>query len=201
MRRSGFARVCLRGIRRYPTGWEWASVAVEALLMYLVISSFIVRAYAIPSSSMYPTLQEGDRIFVNKFIYMLRGPYYGDIVVFKTPKIIYSPDKPEFVKRVVGLPGDEIEIRHPPLSPWGHLLIDGLPPPKGNPVRDIEYTSRLNGTLFEGPKTVPPGEIYVFGDNSANSYDSRVWRGVPLENLRGKAFFRFWPPRRIGMLR
>jgi len=199
MKGSRWVRGFLRAIRRHPSGWEWASVAVEALLMYLVISSFIVRAYAIPSSSMYPPLQVGDRIFVNKFIYDFSRPNYGDIVVFRTPDVIYDPEKPEYVKRVVGLPGDRIEIRHAPGSMWGKLYIDGRLPPEGNPLRKLNYTTRINGKIFTGV-TVPPGEIYVFGDNSANSFDSRAWGGVPLENLRGKAFLRFWPPHRIGHL-
>jgi signal peptidase I len=197
MKGSRWVLRLLRAIRRYPAGWEWASVAVEALVMYLVISSFIVRAYAIPSSSMEPTLMVGDRIFVNKFIYKIFEPKYGDIVVFRTPDVIYDPEKPEYVKRVVGLPGDRIEIRHAPGSPWGKLYIDGRLPPEGNPLRDLDYTTYINGKLFTGT-TVPPGEIYVFGDNSANSFDSRAWGGVPLENLRGKAFLRFWPPHRVG---
>jgi signal peptidase I len=201
MARSKWGRRFLLLVRRYPAGFEWASVAFEALLMYLVISSFVVRAYAIPSASMRPTLKEGDRIFVNKFIYRFRCPEYGDIVVFRTPESIYDPEKPEFVKRVVGLPNDEVEIRRAPGRLWGHLYINDRPPPEGNKLREIIYYTRVGTMGRPFPRTpVPDDEIYVFGDNSQNSLDSREWGGVPLENLRGKAFFRFWPPGRVGPL-
>ncbi|MFH1739779.1 MAG: signal peptidase I [bacterium] len=166
-----------------------------ALVLALLIKRFVVDAYQIPSPSMCDTLQEGDRIFVAKFLYRFSDIHVGDIVVFRTPKSIYTEDKPYYIKRVVGLPEDQIEIRE------GHIYLNGKLVDQPEFFQRNRYTEWLSdGTRFKG-LTVPPEEIYVFGDNSRNSYDSRYWGGVPTQNVMGKAFFRYWPPTRIGLIR
>ena len=165
-----------------------------ALVLALLIKRYIVDCYEIPSPSMHDTLREGDRIFVAKFLYHFTGIKVGDVVVFRTPESIYRPDKPYYIKRVVGLPGDWVEIR------GGDVFRNGQVVDQPEFFRRNRYTSRLSsGQQFDGVK-VPGGEIYVFGDNSENSFDSRYWGGVPIKNVMGKAFFRYWPPTRIGRI-
>lgn len=165
-----------------------------ALILALIIKSFIVEAYKIPSSSMLDTLQINDRIFVNKFLYNFTSIDVGDVVVFKTeniPRLNYE-EKPYYIKRVVGLPGDVIEIRN------GHLYRNGeLIDHPDFFVQNRYFPSfSRRETIFQ----VPENQIFVFGDNSLHSYDSREWGGVPLENVMGKAFFRYWPPSRMGLI-
>ncbi len=314
-------RASLRHVRRYHGFYGWITVIVEAMVMFLIVSTFIVQAFAIPSTSMVPTLEVGDRIFVNKFVYRFRGPKRGDVAVFRVPDKIYDPEKPNYVKRIVGLPEDDLVIRAHPNLGYGRLYINGELPPKGSKTREIHYyyvprargirdrtplflpedvvdpnglidkirdsedplsdylrsqlSDRTLGSLAhydenssyrplvlaallgdfnrilyypdlynearfaESPitpetrvlaaekhagrelvkvnrllldeaypdelmrtleRTVPKGQVFCFGDNSGESFDSRSWGGVPEENLIGKAVFRFWPPSRFGPL-
>ncbi|MDR0476505.1 MAG: signal peptidase I [Desulfobulbaceae bacterium] len=162
----------------------------------LFINSFGVQAFKIPSGSMLPTLQIGDHLFVNRFIYGLRLPFTGkllvpisepkrgDVVVFRFPK---DPST-DYIKRVVGLPGDTVEIRDKLVyingaqatDPHAHFT-DGMIPDIARGPRD-EF----------GPVQVPKGSFFVMGDNRDNSYDSRFWGFVPEENILGKAFIIYW---------
>ena len=192
----------VRQVRRHPGACEWGAIIVEAAVMYMLIASFVVQAYAIPSRSMVKTLEVGDRIFVNKFIFRFKNPEHGDVVVFRPPDKIFDPQKPQYVKRVVGLPGDRIEIRADRNSTKGNLLINGKLPPKGSTLRKIRYGTVIRDPyvrVFKGAD-IPEGQIYCFGDNTDESSDSRTWGAVPLEYLKGKAFFRFWPLHRFGSL-
>jgi signal peptidase I len=135
-----------------------------------------------------------DMIAVCKFAYWFSPPHIGDIVVFKVPKIIWDPIRPIYIKRAVGRPGDRIAIQN------GSLYVNGEKVTSPEPFKYIRYQQECEGRLFR-PTTVPPDEVYVFGDNTKNSRDSRVWGGVPLENLKGKAFFRYWPITQIRFLR
>lgn len=174
--------------------WFYANFEAlySSLVIVLLITWYIVIAYKIPSASMHDTLLEGDRIFVNKFWYNFADVEVGDIVVFRTKGIpeIEDPNKPYYIKRVVGLPGDQLEIVNGYLYRNGEKMTE---PPIFDRNFYISYSQRRRFT-------VPNGEVFVFGDNSFNSLDSRAWGGVPLENLVGEAFFRFWPPARIGTL-
>ncbi len=165
-----------------------------ALILALLIKSFIIEAYKIPSSSMLDTLQIDDRIFVSKFTYRINPVHVGDIVVFKTENIagLDAENKPYYIKRVVGLPGDEIEIQN------GHLYRNGVLLDKPHFFVENEYYP-IRGN-YQTKFTVPKDMVYVFGDNSGNSWDSRAWGGVPMENIMGKAIFRYWPPSRIGLI-
>ena len=146
---------------------------------------------------MIPTLQIGDRLLVVKFRYWLRKPEIGDIIVFRTPDSIYSKDKPIYIKRVVGLPGDTVAIRD------GDLYVNGKKVTEGT-IGSIKYVNHFVGMkepFYE--KEVPDGHVFVFGDNSRHSYDSRCWGGVPLKYIKGKALLRYWPwfPWRVGLVR
>jgi len=133
-----------------------------------------------------------DQIVEDKFSYLFRPPNRGDIVVFKVPPSIYTPEKPVYIKRAIGLPGDEVDIQ------GGRVFINGKKL-NGEPYDSIEYQNMCDKHYFTHTK-VPEGHILVLGDNSKNSLDSRAWGFVPLENLKGRAFFRYLPLRKISFL-
>ncbi len=162
------------------------TLLVTFALLLGVVRPFIVEAFYVPSESMVPTLLVGERLLANKFIYRFSEPERGDIVVFEAQ----TADGGEvyLVKRVLGLPGDEIAVRD------GVLFLDGVPQREPYLNRD----SPDEGSF--GPTTVPPEHVFVMGDNRANSADSRVFGPVPEKNIVGEAFLRFWPPNRLGLL-
>ena len=171
---------------------EYAEAIVIALVLALFIRTFIVQAFKIPSGSMENTLAIGDHLLVNKFIYgtevplidkrimTVRNPQRGDIIVFKYPK---DPDK-DFIKRVIGTPGDTVEIRDK------KVFINGMPYASGHEIyRDKnEQASRDNF----GPVKVPARSYFVMGDNRDESYDSRFWGFVPRHDILGEAFIKYW---------
>jgi signal peptidase I len=164
---------------------EYAVILLVAfVVVFGVLRPFIVKSFWIPSESMVPTLEVGDRIFVNRFVYRFIEPERGDIVVFDS---LETDD--ELVKRVVAVPGDRVKVRN------GALRVNGDFPeePYAVPVRFPD------GSEF-GPTRLSEGEIFVMGDNRGNSRDSRFFGPVPIENIQGEAFFRFWPPSRIGFI-
>jgi signal peptidase I len=169
---------------------EWAEAILVALVLTLIIRTFVVQAFKIPSGSMNPTLLQGDKLFVNKFIYRFRDPRRWEIIVFKYPE---DPKK-DFIKRVVAFEGEEVELRDGALFVNGHAM----PAPDGMP--DVIYYNQ-EPFAGEGQKIVVPEDSYfVLGDNSLSSRDSRYWGFVPKKYLVGLAVFRWWPPRRIGRL-
>ena len=176
---------------------EFLDSAIMALaLVFLIIKPFIVQAFWIPSDSMVPTLQKNDRILVNKFIYHFRKPKRCDVVVFQAPPEALSSSfgdnhgKKDFIKRVIGLPGDEIKIKGGSVYANGKALkepyIASKPP--------YEFP---NG---DGAFKVPGGTLFVLGDNRPNSNDSHRWGPLPRDDLLGKAFVIFWPPGRWRLI-
>lgn len=169
---------------------EWLEAIVIALVMALVIRAFVVQAFKIPSLSMYPTLKIGDRLFVNKFLYRFRDPQRWDVIVFKYPE---DPSK-DFIKRLVGLGGETVEIRD------GSIFVNGIKQALPAEIAsNVYYNSEPYGAINQ-KVVVPPDHFYVLGDNSMNSRDSRAWGFVSRKQLVGKAFVRWWPPHRIGPL-
>lgn len=169
---------------------EWVEAIVIALVMALVLRAFVVQAFKIPSLSMYPTLKIGDRLFVNKFVYRFRDPQRWDIIVFKYPE---DPSK-DFIKRLVGLPGETVEIRD------GSIYVNGLKQTLPDDIHNnVYYNSEPYGAINQ-KIVVPPDHFYALGDNSMNSRDSRAWGFLSRKELVGKAFVRWWPPHRIGAL-
>ncbi len=157
---------------------------VSFALVFGFVRPFVMEAFWIPSGSMIPTLEIGDRVLVNKFIYRFTEPKRGDIIVFRS---VDNSDE-DLIKRVVGLPGDKIAVRH------GKLFRNGEP-------QKEPYTNRkLPDRSFYARTTVPKGHVFVMGDNRGNSADSRVFGPLPKKNIEGEAFLRFWPPHRIGLL-
>ncbi len=183
-------------IKRKSAFREYAEAALVAVLLALFIRTFVVQAFKIPSGSMEPTLLIGDHILVNKFLYGIKIPFIhktlvpisqprrDDVVVF-----IYPVDRSkDFIKRVIGLPGDEIEMVGKTIHINGQPYQDryGFYSGPGNPGHPSLETGRF------GPVTVPEGHLFVMGDNRNHSYDSRFWGFVPLKWVKGKAFIIYW---------
>ena len=181
---------------------EWIETIVVAVLLALVIRSFIVQPFKIPTGSMRTTLIEGDRILVNRFIYGLRIPFTtvrffkfnhpkrGDVIVFNYPE----DTERAFIKRVIGLGGDTIEIKD------GKIFINEREFTHPS-VKNIYYYNRGSYGLTDQKITVPENSYYVLGDNSGSSKDSRYWGFVDDKYLIGKAFIIYWPLNRLHLIR
>jgi signal peptidase I len=207
------------GFARKSTVREYSESIVVAVAIALLLRAFVIEAFQIPSGSMIPTLEIGDHIFVSKFAYgvgipftdkkilSLHGPRRGDVIVFKYP---LGPET-DYIKRVVGLPGDLVEIRR------NEIFINGTAMPRelsssstcgegdGPTDRPCElWVERLDGRPHKarheadraptdfGPKAVPADNVFVMGDNRDNSNDSRVWGTVPYELIKGRALIVWW---------
>ncbi len=175
---------------------EYAEAIIIAILIALFIRTFVVQAFKIPSGSMKPTLQIGDHLLVNKFTYGIKIPFIRktlipmndprreDIVVF-----VYPMDRTkDFIKRVVGIAGDTIEIKDK------KIYLNGSPYDDGHGVYtdSILFPASIQPRDNFGPVTVPAEHIFVMGDNRDQSYDSRFWGFVDLKDIRGKAFVIYW---------
>ena len=185
--------ISIKGKSRLRENIEAILVAV---LLALFIRTFVVQAFKIPSGSMKQTLQIGDHILVNKFIYGIKLPYLqkiiipakqpkrGDIVVFKFP---VEPEK-DFIKRVVGVAGDVIEGRDK------QLYVNGNPVSESYAVQTDPHIipGGVQARDNFGPLTVPENKLFVMGDNRDQSYDSRFWGYVDLKAVSGKAFMIYW---------
>ncbi|UCG39673.1 MAG: signal peptidase I [bacterium] len=173
---------------------EYAEAIVLALILALIIRTFVVQAFKIPSPSMVPTLLVGDHILVNKFLYgfrvpltdrkvlAFRKPRRGDVIVFRYPR----DRKLDFIKRCIALEGETLTIEDKRVYIDGELIDDGhayFTDRDGSPI-----TGRDN----LGPLTVPEGKVFVMGDNRDNSNDSRFWGFVDLADVKGKAMVIYW---------
>jgi len=181
---------------------EWIESIIVALVLAMVIRAFLVQAFKIPTGSMRPTLIEGDLILVNKFIYGARLPFTdirlpaltepkrGDIIVFIFP----GDRKKDFIKRLVGLPADTVEIKN------GSIYINDKP--LLDSVFSQRYYYNKGDYAKEGVKiTVPKDSYFVMGDNSASSMDSRYWGFLSKKELLGKAMLIYFPPNRIRIIK
>jgi signal peptidase I len=186
---------------------ELPGLIILAFALALIIKTFLIQAFFIPSQSMVPTLKVGDRVLVNKVVYNVGEPQRGDIIVFENPQLV-EPDRgvieaiwnwlieglgfsvdptKDFIKRVVGLPGETIEIRE------GQVFVDGQP--------IEEPYLRRTGRDSLAPTLVEPDHLFVMGDNRPNSQDSRSALGqIPVDKVVGKAFVLLWPPSRVEWL-
>jgi len=186
---------------------ELPGLIIIAFVLALLIKSFLVQAFFIPSGSMEPTLMPGDRVLVLKVPYYLHDPRRGDIIVFSDPHPtgevkrsvvggilhwvvqgigVQSPDNEDFIKRVIGLPGDTV------WGKGGSVYVNG--------VKLVEPYLTQQTADFQH-FTVPPGELFVMGDNRGNSLDSRFTLGyIPIDKVIGKAEIIIWPPSRLGLL-
>jgi signal peptidase I len=192
---------------------EYLEAAIIALILALFIRAFVIQAFKIPSGSMKPTLLIGDHILVNKFIYGIKVPFVdryiipikkpkrGDVVVFKWPR----DERKDFIKRVVGIEGDTIEIKNDVLYVNGKKIMKtyvGKYRDDNIAVADkyLELFDKSQHYILDeyikhenyGPVIVPKNSIFVMGDNRDNSHDSRYWRFVSLNKLKGKAIIIYW---------
>ncbi len=180
---------------------ETIEAIVVAFAIALVIRTFVIQAFKIPSGSMIPTLQIGDHILVNKFLLGtpvdvpftnihlfrmpgLRKPQRGDIIVFKYPE---DPTR-DFIKRVIGIEGDVIESKDKTVSVNGHKLVESYTQHVDSFIKPGGMDRRDNF----GPVTVPKESVFVMGDNRDQSYDSRFWGFVDLPRIKGKAIIIYW---------
>jgi signal peptidase I len=153
-----------------------------AFILAFLIKSFILQISYIPTGSMIPTLNNGEAVLVVRIPYYFREPRRGEIIVFKYP---LNPSQ-EYVKRLIGLPGDTIEIKHGNVYVNGELLKE-------------DYVKRKDDYNY-GPIKVPKDSYFVLGDNRPVSVDSRSWGFVPKKNLVGQAILLLWPPQRIQIV-
>ncbi|HWM56050.1 MAG TPA: signal peptidase I [Solirubrobacterales bacterium] len=185
-------------------------IVALALGLALAIQAWLVKPYQIPSQSMEPTLEVGQRVLVNRFLYHFTDPGVGDIVVFHPPvgaengKVCGASHPPQqacplpreeqasenFIKRIVAGPGDTLSVRN------GHPVVNGVE------KTDEPYTNPCGAAgacNLPDPITIPPDHYFMMGDNRGASQDSRFWGPVPREWIIGKAFATYWPPDRIGI--
>ena len=202
---------------------EWIEVTLTAFILYLIIVTFVIQSFHIPSSSLVPTLKIGDRLFASKFSYGLslpfmdkkvfqRHPKRGDIIVFRYPGDPYrrlslrliapviriltfkriNPDPhKDYIKRLIGLPGESLEVRE------GKVYIND------KPLNELYAFHSIEDLSFNhyGPVTVPSDSYFMMGDNREHSSDSRVWGFLEKKYIKGRALFIYWPPNRIGIIR
>ncbi|MDH4103048.1 MAG: signal peptidase I [Thermoleophilia bacterium] len=196
-------RVTGRLPRRLRIAVDWVVTIVGAVVIVLAIKAFVVNPYRIPSSSMEATLhcarpapgcesRFSDRVLANRFIYHVQDPARGDVVVFETPPAAKAKCGAggTFVKRIVGLPGETVQMRLRRGAAFVYINGRRLDEPY------IEHDRRDIGP--EEKFKVPLGHYFVMGDNRSQSCDSRVWGSVPEDNLIGKVFMTYWPPQRIS---
>ncbi|HET7522277.1 MAG TPA: signal peptidase I [Bacillales bacterium] len=167
--------------------WEWIKALVIALLLAGLIRYFLFAPIVVDGESMQPTLHNHDRLIINKVAYEIGEPERFDIVVF------HATEKKDFIKRVIGLPGEHIEYHD------DVLYVDGEPVPepflkpyKKKVQGNYTYDFTLEETAV-GQKTVPEGELFVMGDNRRRSKDSRIIGTIPIEEVVGEAAVQFWP--------
>ena len=176
--------------------WEYAKAIITALILAMLIRTYIIQAFKIPSGSMIPTLLVGDHILVNKFLYgtkipffdkrvfMFKKPERGDIIVFKYPE---NPSK-DFIKRVVAAEGDVIESKNKMIHVNGNKVNEPYAQHTDSSMRPMGIEPRDNF----GPVIVPKNKYFVMGDNRDQSYDSRYWGYVDIKDVKGKALILYW---------
>ncbi|MGB3411340.1 MAG: signal peptidase I [Microthrixaceae bacterium] len=169
---------------------EWLGVIVVAVVLAIIIKTYLVQAFSIPSESMSTTLMIGDRVLVNKLSYDAHDLNRGDVIVFaRPPGLPAKPGDPaDLIKRVIALPGETVVAKD------GSIYIDGK-------RLDEPYLEDSVDTLdLDNPVAIPKGQVWVMGDNRMNSEDSRFFGPIDDDTIVGRAFMIMWPPSRIGAL-
>ncbi len=177
-------------LRVWRSGQENIQLVAIALCLALLLRTFIAEPRYIPSDSMLPTLEMGDRLVVDKISYRFQSPATGDIVVFEPPEQLqvlgYAKDQ-AFIKRIIGEPDQTVSIAN------RQVYLNSQP-------LQEDYIAEPPAYKW-GPEQVPNAKFFVMGDNRNDSNDSHVWGFLPKENIIGRALFRFWPLKRIGFVR
>jgi len=165
--------------------FELVEIVLIAFALSWVLRTYVIEARKIPTGSMLPTIQLEDRVIVDKFFFKYFDHISpGDIIVFHPPPSAHATE--DFIKRVVALAGDTIEIRDHKTYVNNELLYE-------------PYVLEKSKNDY-GPKVIPAGDVFVMGDNRNNSADSRVWGFLPVQNITGRTLFRYWPLDHIGAL-
>ncbi len=169
--------------------YEIIEVFVVSASIFVVVYLFLVQPHQVKGSSMFPTFKDGEYLLTDKVTYRTRAPEWGDVVIFKAP----INENFDFIKRVIAVAGDKVKVAGGKVYVNEQQLNEDYLPP--------EYTTQPGQFLKEGVTyEVPAGFIMTFGDNRDHSSDSRDWGPVPLGNIVGKAFFRYWPANAIGLI-
>jgi signal peptidase I len=168
------------------TALEWGGLIVAALVIALLIKTFLFQAFYIPSDSMVPTLEKNDRVIVNKLSYRMHSVHRSDIIVFKAPPGTDKSVK-DLVKRVIGLPGETVEGKK------GHVYVNG------HQLKESYLPAGITTSDF-APVKVPPSSYWVMGDNRPYSKDSRYFKFIRKKDIVGRVFLRIWPLNRLGIL-
>ena len=162
---------------------EWVVTILVALVLVVIIRTFVLDTRIVPTTSMVPTIQPGDRLFVEKITLRVKGLERGEVIVFEPPA--QSGLQDDLIKRLIALPGDTVETKA------GKLYVNDAAQDEPYLAEPIQYTR---------PKvTVPEGKIYVMGDNRNRSYDSHEWGMANIEDVKGKALFTYWPLNRMKL--
>ncbi len=166
--------------------FQWVLVIIGAVILAFLIDTFVIVNAQIPSGSMENTIMTGDRVFGNRLAYKFSDPKRFDIIIFKYP----DDESQLFIKRIIGLPGETVEIHD------GNIYING----SDTPLEDVDIKEPMEGSF--GPYTVPEGCYFVMGDNRNNSRDSRYWENtfVSEDEILGKAVLRYWPLNKMKLL-
>jgi signal peptidase I len=159
--------------------WESLLALAAAVALLMLMQAFVIQVFTVSSGSMLPTLLPRDSVLVNRLAYRLHPPHRGDIIVFRFPQA----DGREFVKRVIGLPGDVVEEQS------GRVHVNGKPLALENTAGSGQGTEPA---MTIAPHRMPPGQLFVLGDNQAASLDSRYWGTVDIDKVVGKAFLVYW---------
>ena len=169
--------------------YEFIEAFVISASVFVVVYLFLMQPHQVSGSSMYPTFKDKEYLLTDKVTYKRSLPSYGDVIVFKAP----INENVDFIKRVIALPGQEVMVKD------GHVFINGLE--LVEPYLSSSVVTYAGEFLHEGePYTVQQGEIMTFGDNREHSSDSRDWGPVPLGNIVGRVFFRYWPTNVAGVI-
>lgn len=165
--------------------FDWTETIIVALILALIIRAFFFQVFWIPSGSMEPTLDIGDRIVVNKMSYYFREPKRMEVVVFRGVTT-FGKEKRDLIKRLIGLPGETLEVKE------GVVYVNGKELKENHPM-NLDYSNF-------GPVTIPADSYFVMGDNRPASADSRFWGFLPKKHLIGRAFLRIWPIAKFGLI-
>lgn len=170
--------------------WEWTKALLIAIALAVIIRTFLFAPFLVDGQSMVPSLANHERLIVNKFIYFMREPERGEILVFHA-----TPEK-DYIKRVIGLPGETIEFKDDTLYINGEEQIE----PYLQAIKNSYHEDGIPYTNDFGPVEVPEGHLFVMGDNRPNSEDSRELGSIPLETVVGRAELVFWPLPEVRLL-
>lgn len=169
---------------------DFIETAVVALALFVIVYLFVFQPHQVKGNSMYPNFHDAEYLLTNKITYKVGEPKRGDVIIFKAPK----NEDYDYIKRIIGLPGETIKISKGQVYINNELLQEEA-------YLDESVKTRAGLFLSEDQNySIPQGEYFAFGDNREHSSDSRDWGGIPTSNIIGKAWFRYWPPTKIGLV-